>query len=160
MRNQLGLLLLMLCIGVSSAEAANIKVLLPIVLQSPVAGAFGSLWASRVTILNVSDHPFFVTGFSPPCGFDSCVQPELAPGLTTALSPGNVVGDVPGTFLLVDATEHSNLKVELRVQDLSRQADTWGTEIPVNRRSKSRAANRGAPRCAVGSNVSVAGARI
>jgi len=47
MRNQLGVLLLMLSLGVASAEAANIKFLLPIVLQSPVAGAFGSLWASH-----------------------------------------------------------------------------------------------------------------
>jgi hypothetical protein len=39
--------------------------------------------------------------------------------------------EVPGRFLLVDTDRRADIKVELRVRDLSRQHSTWGTEIPV-----------------------------
>lgn len=129
MRNPFRSIVFILVIGASNAQAATSKLLLPIVVPTPVAGAFGSLWTADVTILNLGAQSIAVRGLLQPCPFE-CINPQLPPRTTTAVSP-YTIGDVPGRFLLVDADRRMDIKVELRVRDLSRQLSTWGTEIPV-----------------------------
>ena len=130
MRKQLRPLVFLFLLGASSAHGAESKLLLPIVVPTPLAGAFGSLWTTHVTVVNVGTQSIKARGLLPPCGFDPCIQPELPPKTTTAFSP-YMGSDVPGRFLLVDTDRRADIKVELRVRDLSRQLSTWGTEIPV-----------------------------
>lgn len=46
------------------------------------------------------------------------------------------IGHQPGKFIWVLKSEAPALKFNLRVQDLSRQSLTWGTEIPVVREAE------------------------
>ena len=112
--------------------AADDRVLLPIVVQNPVPGAYGSLWTTHLTLFNRGSAPLQVTGGLVPCHFDPCITPGLPARTTTPVVP-RTAPDVPARFLFVEAGRGGDLDVQLRVQDLSRQAETWGTEIPVVR---------------------------
>ena len=129
MRSQLWSAVLILVIVAPSAQAAESKLLLPILAPTPVAGAFGSLWTTQVTIVNVGAQSIRVSGLLEPCPFE-CIYPDLPPKTTTDFSRYSSRG-VPGRFLWVDADRRGDIKMELRVRDLSRQLSTWGTEIPV-----------------------------
>ncbi|MBV8519128.1 MAG: hypothetical protein JO197_17165 [Acidobacteria bacterium] len=97
------------------------RVLLPITVLD-VPGAYGSLWRSEawadiresgVTILLVRQ-----THANP--------QPPGSQQLSIFF---NGPGQEPGQFLQV--TRGAQISFNLRIRDLSRAAETWGTEIPV-----------------------------
>ena len=118
------------------------KVLLPLHLRQPVEGAFGSLFATRFSILNESGRPVLITGYDPLC-MTLCPpsDPVLTPAGITFVNPPlanwvNPSDGVHGYFLGVDSEVASQVRFNLRVQDLSRQSETWGTEIPVVRESE------------------------
>jgi len=129
MRSQFWSAVLILVIVASSAQAAESKLLLPILAPTPVPGGFGSLWTTQVTVVNVGTQSIRVSGLLQRCPFE-CIYPDLPPNTTTDFSPYTSRG-IPGRFLWVDADRRADIKIELRVRDLSRQLSTWGTEIPV-----------------------------
>jgi hypothetical protein len=97
------------------------RVLLPIAVQD-VPGAYGSVWtsevwadirASGVTILLVRQP-------------HANPQPPGSQQLSLFLSEA---GSEPGQFLAV--TRGADITFNLRVRDQTRDAETWGTEIPV-----------------------------
>ncbi|HSY48249.1 MAG TPA: hypothetical protein VLC46_05515 [Thermoanaerobaculia bacterium] len=116
------------------------RVLVPVVLQAPVAGALGSLWASNFVISNtsteaVSVFPYYAGGVF--CG--ECSSPLLPP---TSTSSPFIQTDVPGlrgTFLYIDSAHIADVQMVLRVQDLSRALETWGTSVPLVREDRFRA---------------------
>lgn len=111
------------------------KVLLPIVIQTSINGAFGSVWSSRFTISNPTDASVFVRGYDMECPA-TCVSPSyINPHVTFSPRTFELDQTVPGLFVQVERDSVDSLNYELRVQDLSRQSQTWGTEIPVVKES-------------------------
>lgn len=109
------------------------KVLLPIITaDQPIRGAFGSLWISEFTLLNVSLTPVSVISYSESMVFcATCTQPPLGPGTST--SPAVIWREaaVRAAFLYVDRTRVQDVRMSLRVRDLSRVLETAGTSVPV-----------------------------
>lgn len=99
------------------------RVMIPVIANA-VPGNYGSLWATRLAITNLSAEPVLVTGYGL-CVLNPCVPPPPIREMSTIF---------PGTyehFLGVECGREQDISVQLRVQDLSRQAETWGTSIPV-----------------------------
>jgi hypothetical protein len=115
-----------------SSEAFD-RLLLPVFIPT-TPGAFSSQFISRFTMLNKADAPLDVYGVRFPC-FIECPSPET---MATTIEKDNAVTNLlqtghPGTFLFVPKGRADDFTGTLRVQDLSRQAETWGTEIPIVR---------------------------
>lgn len=97
-----------------------------------IPGGYGSRWVTRLWVLNSSDTPLDIGGVLNcvvlPCITKVTVEPHTAFEFTQASRqlPGS-----PGILILADGTRKHDLSVRLRVQDLSRQSLTWGTEIPT-----------------------------
>lgn len=121
--------------------AATEKLLIPIFFNGEISGAHGSLWTSQLAITNRGTDAVGLKGVYTLCPFDPCeVDPEplvpLAPEATIFPWPANLGRAFPpGSFLLVEEGRMDDLALSLRIQDVSRQALTWGTEIPVVRES-------------------------
>jgi hypothetical protein len=110
------------------------RILFPVVIKGEVPGAFGSRWTTRVAITNTADNAVFIEGYDRapfgcplPCPFNPTI-------VNTTFFP-TMIGRTltQGGILLVDRQFSDKVEVHLRVQDLSRQAETWGTEIPTIR---------------------------
>lgn len=107
--------------------------LLPIQLEAVngIPGANGSLWRTFLVGRNESDrHVRVVQNPAATCSIGGCPPEDAAPRST--FTP-QVFGDQthPGAFVYIDAVGAETLFLNLRVQDLSRQSQTWGTQIPV-----------------------------
>lgn len=146
MRNVLPLLVTLFLLTPISIRAAGFpllhRALIPIYMEQPVAGAFGSLWTSELTIHNSSDRGFIIEW----CSASGCIlnlfaDEDLRPGKTVTRLPKRYPkpqGGVPGAvvYLLELATEPADFRAvayQLRVADISRNALSAGTEIPVVR---------------------------
>jgi hypothetical protein len=117
------------------------RVLVPIYEPLPIPGAFGSLWVSDFRILNASDDLLFIDNFGTGCNFDPCPPSGLAPRAT--ISGAHVRnahgGDWnPGAVLRADKQTLDRLVFQLRVRDVSRAAEGWGTWTPVIRESRAK----------------------
>lgn len=127
------LCVLLLLPATAAAQVTAEKVLLPIVLdRAPVPGAHGSQWTTSLWISNTADQPVLIWHYDYGCMLVLCSQPPTPPG--TSFRPTNsALLPVPGIFLYVDRAHADAVAFSLRVQDISRQAQTWGTEIPIVR---------------------------
>jgi len=117
------------------------RILLPVVTRTPVAGANGSIWESVVTIRNASDESilFFPVDCPPPILERLCAETPgtaLSPGVTKRVDLFVPDRQVSPVFLNVTKALADRVFVQLRVHDLSRQAESFGTEIPVVRASE------------------------
>jgi hypothetical protein len=121
--------LLLACTG--SPAFAWEKVLLPIVTDGrEIPGAFGSRFVtilkgynSGSSSLRLDANPWL------PCPI--CPPAAIVPGTSEILVDHNVIG--VGSFLFIEISRTRDLSLQLRAQDLSRQASTWGTELPIVR---------------------------
>jgi hypothetical protein len=85
-------------------------------------------------ITNGADRPVEIFGYDwapGGCPIPECVAPPTPPG--TTFFPKPLASPLPGTVLYVDASAAPAVHIGLRLQDLSRQSETWGTEVPVVR---------------------------
>jgi hypothetical protein len=120
--------LLWICSAV--ATAAENRVLVPIFISAPIPGAFGSVWTTELTARNDSDRGVEVgplTGCAIPEGCGTFRPPHS----TFRIGMSSLPNPNAGVFLRVD--DPDAITFQLRVQDLSRQSETWGTSIPVVR---------------------------
>lgn len=115
-------LLATLALVVAEIPTAH-PVLIPVAVRA-APGANGSIWTSHLTISNISDHTIQVMGVEP-CEIGTCLPSEIAAMSSfETCSFGTVV-------YVVDDNEIANVRFLLRVQEISRQSDTWGTAIPT-----------------------------
>lgn len=109
------------------------RVLIPTRVGAPQPGLFGSLWTSHVTVTNNAAVAVSVFGYMVEGGqCDLCFAPRLTSGKT--YPDFGVYFDragARGAFLYVDREHLADVNLTLRVQDISRQAQTFGTTIPV-----------------------------
>ena len=115
---------------VCAVAQSSDKILLPIVPGTMVSGAFGSQWITDAVATNLSDTPLQLSGFFP-CNFDPCLVGPMSPHSSVHLSGVFGCSEVPGAYLILPTGRVRDLSLTLRSQDLSRQAETWGTSVPV-----------------------------
>jgi hypothetical protein len=109
-------------------------ILLPVAIPISVRGAFGSEFVTELTIFNGSPQTVFVEGVEfPRCPVVGCAPPTLGAGNTLITRPGSFGTSNVGLLRIAPRTAADAVVAQLRVQDISRQATTWGTEIPVVR---------------------------
>ena len=118
------------------------KILIPISAPAPVRGAFGSLWVTDTWLRNgaLSSAGFLA---DPGCTF----LPECPPGQPVTIAPETshrlslglpIEAGFPGVFVYVERQAADQVAFALRFRDISRQSQTWGTEIPVVREGEFR----------------------
>jgi hypothetical protein len=105
------------------------RILFPVLFDAP--GANGSDWRSEAVVSN--PNPWFIENYN---SIDSIVCVTFPCG--ERLSPGGYAhisgGRFPrGVALLVPRPEADGVDFALRVRDVSRQAEGFGTEVPVVR---------------------------
>lgn len=116
------------------------RVLLPIYLEHPVNGAFGSVWTTQFSVHNGGTTESDIVWCSPT---SDAVCLAFLPG-DAALFPGETqhalpafspepTGATPGRVLYLLPADDSNVAFNLRVADTSRSTQNAGTEIPVVR---------------------------
>ena len=100
------------------------RVLLPVF--GTVNGAYGSVWHTELIGYNEG---------APPVDFATCLpglsfeHPVFPPGRTFRPPVADTFGNP--VFVYVPQPGADKVRFNLRVQDVSRQAQTWGTTIPV-----------------------------
>ncbi|MEO8218014.1 MAG: hypothetical protein ABI718_13115 [Acidobacteriota bacterium] len=110
------------------------RVLLPIsILEAfPVPGAFGSQWTTDLWVRNDAGVPVYMAPYYDGCHLpEGCGQYPVTAGV--AWRPQSVTLDVsvPGVFFQIQRPFENQVDIELRVRDLSRQSESWGTELPT-----------------------------
>jgi len=107
------------------------RLLLPVATEREWLGGYGSRWVSDIWVHNESSRPIQLYVDCKLLCPAFVVEPHSsahAPGILYPIEPSN-----PGVFMLVEPGGSEGLKASLRIQDVSRQALTWGTEVPVIR---------------------------
>ncbi|HYO77011.1 MAG TPA: IPT/TIG domain-containing protein, partial [Thermoanaerobaculia bacterium] len=105
--------------------------LVPLALASP-AGAHGSIWRTELMVHNGTSIPLVMyarfCSFMPSVG--PCDRLEVAPVQSEQISVDpSRRGD--GAFIYVPEPLAPNVDFKLFARDISREAEGWGTEIPV-----------------------------
>lgn len=108
------------------------RILLPVALPSEVPGAFGSRWVTHLIARNDTDAAVIITPSPAGCAITVCPTREVS-ARTTVIPEFAPAFPHPGAFLFVSRPGSDHVTFNLRVQDVSREALTWGTEIPVVR---------------------------
>ena len=111
------------------------RVLVPIVIP-PTNGAFGSRFISELSVfVDAATDTFFFPLAFPPCPFDPCVVPsfvgDYAPQKRRWSPPLSANPQYPGYLLRFDEAYARNVALSLRIRDVSRELETWGTALPV-----------------------------
>lgn len=133
------LLIVMAAAGSFAQPAGFEKVLFPIVIHPlrQVPGAFGTGWVTDLSVLNAGSQAVPVAGIYA-CFLCRTAQP-LQPGASYGILPSPPLGDIGGAFLFVDSRYADQLRFGLRVRDVSRDAEGFGSEVPVVRARDFRA---------------------
>lgn len=124
--------ILVLALFVAASGYAE-KILIPVAFDGEVNGAHGSRWTVELVGYNSSDRYIQVKPFGT-CAI-TCPALPANPKSFFEVWPHNP-SPGPGLFLYVNDAEHDLVTFNLRVRDVSRQLETWGTEIPVVRESE------------------------
>ena len=116
----------------SAQSAQSTRVLVPIVV-SGAPGMFNSLWTSELVAFNTSAVPVGLD-FSYRCLFE-------CPSFVLGSSDGDILpisseSGVPAALIRIPAASVDSMEFALRVRDVSRQSDSWGTEVPVVREDR------------------------
>ena len=119
------------------AGKAYTRVLIPIVLKEPLPGLQGSMWTTELTLSNTSTvpasvYPYFVNG--PFC--NECGPPLVAPNSTLSPIVPSAGSPLRGTFLYIEKDHLRDIQLSLRVRDVSRTSDSWGTSLPIVREER------------------------
>ena len=135
------LILFVLAHAASGQSVEVERFLVPIYLEGPASGAFGSRWVSELRILNEGPEDAILENYGIDCGGPSLCLPEPIPPFVSA--PGDrlrtsVLGPIPSVLLLAHRETADQWVFTSRVRDTSREADGWGTWLPVIHESQVR----------------------
>jgi hypothetical protein len=109
------------------------RILLPVVVEEPAPGAYGSLWETEIAIVNASANVVFVYGIETGCLLPTCGGENVV-GPATTLYPRPLGLDrAINAHLLKVAGSPESVVVQITVQDKSRALETWGTSVPAVR---------------------------
>ena len=116
-----------------SSAAPIEKVLVPVYASEPLPGVNGSLWTTDLWVSNSGEEVSMVGGIVWDCLLPECFSPAPLPPEVTIRTAPLAVEALRGTLLTVDSDQPAQTAFGLRFRDLSRQATTWGTELPLPR---------------------------
>jgi hypothetical protein len=105
------------------------RILVPISIVEPIPGAYGSMWVTELKGRNNSNQGAVVT--TVPEGL--CTLCPQMPAHKNFDFRQFVPNPNAGVYVYVGAPAAGKVSFSLRIQDISRQAQTWGTDIPVVR---------------------------
>ena len=108
------------------------RVLIPIATDVVLRGANGSQWITLLAVRNDADEPVVVNGAVGPGDFCTSCAPIPSQSSAEFLHFG-AMNPNGGRFLYVGKPGRGKVKFSFRIQDISRQSETWGTSIPVIR---------------------------
>jgi len=121
------------------------RVLVPIYLDQPIPGAYGSLWASEFAVHNRDAQEFILQWCSPypegACILNLYPDEQIKPNETETRLPERYPkphDGIPGAVLYVSPRDIGPLDFQLRVADRSRSAQSAGTAIPIVREGEFR----------------------
>ena len=132
------------------------RVLVPVFFNS--SGAFGSLWTTDVTATNLSGNPIIVARpvfgiYVPNCLPGCSCLPRNDIGAYGASPMCDAVASRSGVIVYVPkGVTRDDLQWDGHIRDLSRQADSAGTQIPIVRESELRVSHMSLPHIAGGPN--------
>jgi hypothetical protein len=112
-------------------------VLLPLATKGETLGGYGSRWVTHLGLFNGTDREISWPNDIRDLG--GCLFPPCPTVRIPAKSYHDPViyhtepGKPPGALLYIRDEIAADVRLSVRIQDLSRQALTWGTEIPVVR---------------------------
>lgn len=120
--------------GVLDGQTSPVqRVLVPI--YGGAFGAFGSQWISELRVMNTGSGGAVIDNVGLGCTTNECFPDPFAPGtsIDASLSIRDVLGGtgIPGALLLVKKDVLSQFEFQLRVRDISRDAERWGVAVPV-----------------------------
>lgn len=127
------LLLILIALLAAAPSASAEKILVPVAFGEPIPGAHGSVWSVELVGYNAADRYIQVKPWAN-CSITCPAPPAFAKSSFSIWTYNPTPG--PGLYLYVNDPEHELISFNLRVRDLSRQLETWGTEIPVIRESE------------------------
>jgi hypothetical protein len=128
------LLALLLCTpaaAIAQRPAEFERVLLP-VYNAPMPGAFGSIWTTELWMHNSGDSDAWIR--YPECHVSACAPSFNLRSGSTVQPP--IARRPAGVLLWIPKERSSSVHFTLRAQDVSRQAQTWGTDIPAVREAE------------------------
>lgn len=137
----LAVLTIAVAIGAARAEdPPTERILLPVYTTEPVAGVNGSSWITDFHLSNSGDDTVEVGGIWWECFLPECgnLPAPVEAGVTFRPQVQESSDGLNGVLLYANAVGASDLDLGLRFRDLSRQATTWGTELPTPRESEFR----------------------
>lgn len=118
-------------------------ILLPSYTRAPVPGAAGSQWSTELRVVNTSATPMElgkdVFTLENVCAGEVCGDGPLLPNVVyrpKLVLPLTFSDDPPAGVVYVHRDFASHLAFSLRVRDVTRPAQSWGTEIPAVRSSR------------------------
>lgn len=136
-KSYLNAVLVCLFLGSASVLAqprGDTKILLPLVVEESISGAYGSKWITRIAVLNHGPRPVVLDNYIVFECLILCDSFRLTPpGITfyPKFRVDNTSYEVEGYFLHTTREDLPWVDVKIHVQDISRQSLTWGTEIPA-----------------------------
>ena len=104
--------------------------------SNDVAGAHGSLWTTELTIHNPRESSLTILGWNCPDPFimPPCFRSFTVPARTSMAVNIAPRGGADGAFLYVPKDpNYPTTPMTLRVRDLSKNAESFGTEVPIAR---------------------------
>ena len=119
------------------------RVLVPVMLRSPIPGVAGSQWVTELSVRNESSNPADI--FQHECEYTcecitiACRPEDPTPAQTSFIfRPTRDTRNLnnPGVFMYIGRSAAADVALQLRVRDLSRSAFSLGTELPLVRESE------------------------
>jgi hypothetical protein len=117
------------------------RVLMPLAISGEVPGAHGSRWTTVLSLVNTSEHWVSISGYDwapAGCGIATCPPAPLTPPGVTFYPRLRSGVFTQGAVFSMPVADADDVAFQLRVQDVSRQSETWGTSIPVVRETAFR----------------------
>lgn len=110
------------------------RLLLPVMMESGEAGAFGALWKTELWVRNRATTAVYIFPYDSGCRLSNCGPiPPTLPGSTFQPRVGKWQGsgNIQGQFLHVENGYEDQVSVQLRVRNLRDEQNGFGTELPV-----------------------------
>lgn len=108
-------------------------VLIPIVADSGRPGAYGTYWRTELSLINNAPVDVLAFTLDPVlCRLPECAPPLVSSGAARTI-PLDAATSLPARMLYIERAWADQIHFQLRVQDMSRQSETWGTSVPVVR---------------------------
>ncbi|MGA7614526.1 MAG: hypothetical protein WBX15_05030 [Thermoanaerobaculia bacterium] len=128
-RIAIGLVLCATAVSAWSQPAAPERVIIPTVFSGLLPGGYGSEW--KLVIVGRNDGDAYVKVSEPfDCNIE-CPTPPAQPHSTFELNLSDAAG--LGAFVYIENPGSDEVSLDARIQDVSRPAETWGTELPIVR---------------------------